>query len=178
MSRVRVPSPAPPLFPGEPHENRLCGLFIHLSIVQGIAPNSGFYWHSIGSPPNNGDEVICWSFWLAALRDDAQAIVGKVSKAVSAALEEFHLSVEALGDDQRAGDEQAAGASDARGKCSHAMVCTPSPRSQSRRLGHKTALAVPALPPSQGDQQSARSPKGIQMPRPAFIPPLTHQAGA
>jgi len=35
---------------------------------------------------------------LAALGDDAQAVVGKVSEAVGAALDEFHLSVEAFGD--------------------------------------------------------------------------------
>ena len=35
---------------------------------------------------------------LAALSDDAQAVVGEVSEAVGAALDEFHLAVEALGD--------------------------------------------------------------------------------
>ena len=36
--------------------------------------------------------------WLSALSDDAQAVVLEVSKAVSAALDEFHFSVEAYGD--------------------------------------------------------------------------------
>ena len=35
---------------------------------------------------------------LAAVSDDAQAVVVKVSEAVGAALDEFHFSVEAFGD--------------------------------------------------------------------------------
>ena len=35
---------------------------------------------------------------LSALGDDTQAVVFEVSKAVGTALDEFHLSVEALGD--------------------------------------------------------------------------------
>lgn len=37
-------------------------------------------------------------FGLAALSDDAQAVVIEVSKAVGAALDEFHFAVEAFGD--------------------------------------------------------------------------------
>jgi hypothetical protein len=36
--------------------------------------------------------------WLSALSDNAKSIIVKVSKAVSAALDEFHFSVEAFGD--------------------------------------------------------------------------------
>ena len=43
-------------------------------------------------------------FWLTALGDDAQAVVVEVSEAVGAALDEFHLSVEALGDAIVAGE--------------------------------------------------------------------------
>jgi hypothetical protein len=35
---------------------------------------------------------------LAALSDDAEAVILEVSKAVSAALDEFHFAVEAFGD--------------------------------------------------------------------------------
>ena len=36
--------------------------------------------------------------WLAALSDDAPAVIVEISKAISAALNELHLSVEALGE--------------------------------------------------------------------------------
>ena len=44
-----------------------------------------------GSPPKIGDFYV-----LATLRDDSQAVVLEVFKAICPALDEFHLSVEAL----------------------------------------------------------------------------------
>ena len=46
-----------------------------------------------GSPPKFGDFL-----FLTALRQDSQAVVFEVLKVVSTALDEFHLSMEALGD--------------------------------------------------------------------------------
>jgi len=48
--------------------------------------------------------VVCFSYELAALGDDAQAVVGKVSEAIGTALDEFHLAMEAFGNAVVAGE--------------------------------------------------------------------------
>ena len=48
-----------------------------------------------GSPPNFGDGVGLIGF-LAALSNNAKAVVGEVFKAVSSALNEFHFAMEAF----------------------------------------------------------------------------------
>ena len=48
-----------------------------------------------GSPPNFGDGVGLIGF-LAALSNNAKAVVGEVFKAVGSALNEFHFAMEAF----------------------------------------------------------------------------------
>jgi hypothetical protein len=49
-----------------------------------------------GSIPKMGMWTVV-RYWVAS-RDDAQAVAEEVSEAASAALDEFHLAMEALGD--------------------------------------------------------------------------------
>jgi len=48
--------------------------------------------------------VVCFGYELTALGDHAQPVVGKVSEAIGAALDEFHLSMEAFGNAVVAGE--------------------------------------------------------------------------
>ena len=64
-------------------------LHVCLTARMYLAPESG-------SPPNFGDGVGLIGF-LAALSNNAKAVVGEVFKAVSSALNEFHFAMEAFG---------------------------------------------------------------------------------